>query len=79
MFFIDALVGEEGLVDDCDGVVGGGTHCGLLVHCACGGVEVCGVVYWGHEQFVLGLGYCEYCFLTGLGGCRCGDGDGMIC
>lgn len=52
MFLADAVVGEEGLVDDWHDSGGRWVVGWVLVHCACGGVEVCGAVYWGHEFVV---------------------------
>lgn len=52
MFLADVVVGEEGLVDDWDGIGRGWVVGGVLVYCACGGVEVCRAVYWGDEFVV---------------------------
>lgn len=35
MLFVDALVGAERLVDNCDDLGGGGVDDWVLVHCAC--------------------------------------------
>ncbi len=52
VFPADAVVGKAGLVDDWDDFGGGWVVGGMLVYCACGGVEVCGAVYWGDELVV---------------------------